>query len=297
MSNDEKYGLSRRKALLGLGTIGAAGAGAGFGTSALFSDTESFTNNQITAGTLDMEVTATIEETVDNTYWNNLELTGTEVTADGDAVNVGLIVDDAKPGDWAIVCFDITIEDNPGFVRIRTENLTSSENGFTEPEPEDSNSEGELDDAILSTLWSEYDGGGRTSLSGLDGTTNNLGGTQSSHSYDPSRGEGGVVSTNIEYTTLQEANDAFADNVVVGSGGTPAIVGSNYTDVNGSAPDEPAADEDPFEICLLLEIPTEVGNEIQGDSVSFDIVFESEQVRNNSDPFNGSSAVSNSTGS
>jgi len=39
----EKFKLSRRKALLGLGTIGLAGAGAGVGTSALFTDKESFT--------------------------------------------------------------------------------------------------------------------------------------------------------------------------------------------------------------------------------------------------------------
>ena len=56
MSNDSKYSLSRRKALLGLGTVGVAGAGAGVGTSALFSDTESFEDNTLTAGELNLIV-------------------------------------------------------------------------------------------------------------------------------------------------------------------------------------------------------------------------------------------------
>lgn len=53
---DDGYDLSRRQALLGLGTIGVASAGAGAGTFAYFSDTESSTGNQIQAGTLDLEV-------------------------------------------------------------------------------------------------------------------------------------------------------------------------------------------------------------------------------------------------
>jgi Ca-activated chloride channel family protein len=48
--------LSRRKLLAGIGAVGAASAGAGLGTSAYFSDTESFTNNTLTAGTLDLKL-------------------------------------------------------------------------------------------------------------------------------------------------------------------------------------------------------------------------------------------------
>jgi predicted ribosomally synthesized peptide with SipW-like signal peptide len=52
----ERLELSRRKALAALGTIGVASAGAGLGTSAYFSDQETFENNRLTAGTLDMVV-------------------------------------------------------------------------------------------------------------------------------------------------------------------------------------------------------------------------------------------------
>ncbi|MGM0372744.1 MAG: SipW-dependent-type signal peptide-containing protein [Halobacteriota archaeon] len=50
------FEISRRKTLAALGTIGAASAGAGLGTSAWFSDTESFEGNTLTAGTLDLKV-------------------------------------------------------------------------------------------------------------------------------------------------------------------------------------------------------------------------------------------------
>ncbi len=54
----EKNGLklSRRKALAGIGGIGVASAGAGLGTSAFFSDAESFDNNTLTAGELDLRI-------------------------------------------------------------------------------------------------------------------------------------------------------------------------------------------------------------------------------------------------
>ncbi|MEF8778470.1 MAG: SipW-dependent-type signal peptide-containing protein [Natronomonas sp.] len=53
---NERFNISRRKALASLGTIGVASASAGLGTSAYFSDQETFENNQLTAGTLDMKV-------------------------------------------------------------------------------------------------------------------------------------------------------------------------------------------------------------------------------------------------
>jgi len=54
--SEDKFSLSRRKALAALGTIGVASAGAGLGTSAYFSDQETFENNSLTAGTLDLGV-------------------------------------------------------------------------------------------------------------------------------------------------------------------------------------------------------------------------------------------------
>jgi predicted ribosomally synthesized peptide with SipW-like signal peptide len=54
--SDDDFELSRRKALAAVGTIGVASAGAGLGTSAYFSDQETFENNRLVAGTLDLKV-------------------------------------------------------------------------------------------------------------------------------------------------------------------------------------------------------------------------------------------------
>jgi len=54
--NDDTIGLSRRKMLVGLGAVGVASAGAGLGTTAYFNDTESFDDNTLTAGELDLFV-------------------------------------------------------------------------------------------------------------------------------------------------------------------------------------------------------------------------------------------------
>ena len=54
--NDQTYALSRRKVLGALGAVGIASAGAGLGTTAYFNDTESFENNTLTAGELDLKV-------------------------------------------------------------------------------------------------------------------------------------------------------------------------------------------------------------------------------------------------
>ncbi|MFA9517926.1 SipW-dependent-type signal peptide-containing protein [Halopenitus sp. H-Gu1] len=56
MRNDEQHGLSRRTVLAGLGTIGIGAAGAGMGTTAYLSDEETFTGNELVAGSLDLKL-------------------------------------------------------------------------------------------------------------------------------------------------------------------------------------------------------------------------------------------------
>ena len=53
---DDGFELTRRKALAGLGGIGVASTGAGFGTTAYFSDTEKFEENTLTSGELDLKM-------------------------------------------------------------------------------------------------------------------------------------------------------------------------------------------------------------------------------------------------
>ena len=57
MTNEPNlHELSRRKVLAGLGAVGIASAGAGLGTTAFFSDSETFDDNTLTAGELDLLV-------------------------------------------------------------------------------------------------------------------------------------------------------------------------------------------------------------------------------------------------
>jgi len=53
---DDNIELTRRKLLGSVGALGVAGATAGYGTSALFTDTEAFGDDSIVAGTLDLKV-------------------------------------------------------------------------------------------------------------------------------------------------------------------------------------------------------------------------------------------------
>ncbi|WP_435154862.1 SipW-dependent-type signal peptide-containing protein [Haladaptatus sp. DFWS20] len=54
--SDKKPNLTRRKALLGLGGIGAGAAFGGAGTMAWLNDKEISRNNTVTAGKLDLKV-------------------------------------------------------------------------------------------------------------------------------------------------------------------------------------------------------------------------------------------------
>ena len=290
MTDDEPrlYDLSRRKMLAGLGAVGLASAGAGLGTSAFFSDTEELENNSLTAGTLDMSVTASIVAA--NDFWADQESfqLGASTTADGQDAVVGLVVDDAKPGDWGIVCCEIEVLDNPGYVQVCTEEF--AEAGGANPEPEqaaegDADNDADLGEFLLSTVWQDYAGptdgsagGTKTDLTDLDPVFNNASDLLGLTYADPD--SDGVVDADQHHTNAREANAILDVNdggyIVKDDQGMPLAVGG--------------VDGDSYVFYLLLEIPYAVGNEIQGDSLSFDLVFKTEQVRNNTDPFNNTVA-------
>lgn len=255
---DESIELTRNKILAGLGAVGAAGAAAGAGTSALFSDNEQFTNNELTAGTLNLTVTASVVEASEyfTSSGSGPDIVGNLGTADG-AVVTGLQVRDVKPGDWVILCFEISVEGNPGYVQISADNFAQYENGQTEPEagvddsaggslglPLDGLGQGELQDQLLVEVYDEYDAqsGGNPPRSYLSGKDGQLSGT------------------------AKDVFDRLADGAFLGGRSTPTEVG-------------PA--NSPVKRYFLLELPTAVGNEVQSDAVTFDLVFETEQARNN----------------
>jgi predicted ribosomally synthesized peptide with SipW-like signal peptide len=266
----KRYELTRRKILASVGAVGVAGAGAGLGTSALFSDEESFTNNSITAGTLDMSVTAEVVEASE--YYTSSgagpNVVGEMETADGNAV-VGLQASDVKPGDWIIICFEISVGDNPAYVRVSAEDFAQYENGQTEPEgdvdssgggslgmPQNGQGAGELQDKLVAEVYDGYDGSDDSSppRSHLGGKHPNLSGT------------------------AQSTFEQFATGVVIGGFADPTPVGSGSNSPTN------------LKRYLLLELPADVGNEVQSDAIEFDLVFDAVQVRNN-DGFEPSSSL------
>ena len=290
MSNDKKYSLSRRKALLGLGTVGVAGAGAGVGTSALFTDTENFEDNTIQAGTSNLKAefgVAAIESTA------TVEELGTSidvVEADGDAIEAAVNVGDMKPGDTVILRLTVEVESNPMYVASRVTEASDSENTpNTEPEnatqdagtnPDTGSDalpgEGDLDNQMNVRLGYDSAQIGGTVNRTLDGSI----------TADP----GSSTTTATAFLNDLMTDDGLIyrgrnDGVTAPPGGHADSAGSP-TRIGGDTSNS-LVDREEVTHFIEFALPDAVGNEVQGDSFSFNIEIAGEQVRNNS--------VSNST--
>ncbi|MFB6163936.1 MAG: VWA domain-containing protein [Haloarculaceae archaeon] len=174
MNDDDPqlYNLSRRKVLGGLGAIGLASAGAGLGTSAYFTDTELFTDNAITAGTLDLKLDykatydggpgrlSDLEEFYpdaqdlgdgvylldqtprpgSNEAWEEFLAEygycgegSDDYLVNGDGIPV-FNLQDVKPGDSGEVTISLHLCDNPAWLEMNGELVENLENGVVEPE-------------------------------------------------------------------------------------------------------------------------------------------------------------------
>jgi len=135
--DDNNIGLSRRRVLGGLGAIGVASAGAGLGTTAFFSDSESFENNTITAGQFELAVTQSTHFVdqdgigPDEGTFDTMLATAQAQDETIEVLDGFLDITDAKPGDVYQYCWDICVKHNPGYVQITlaSEESTGNENG------------------------------------------------------------------------------------------------------------------------------------------------------------------------
>lgn len=258
----EKYELSRRKALGGLATIGLAGAGAGLGTSAYFSDEESFANNELTAGELDLAVQANVYEYQGSANDGGQSFGGTVNGGD----EVQQVLDDVKPGDysWGRFCFSIV--DNPGYIWAGGELTSNDENTVTEPEAKadgenngysesEIDGDGELADAVQGCLFYATPG-----------------------DYTPSD-QGRPTDTGAPGEVILEGS--LREMLAVLQTGVP-LDGSDE-DGRQAFPGDEEESFDDDERCLGFwwEVPTDVGNEIQTDSLTFDLTFYAVQERHN----------------
>jgi len=261
--NDDTIGLSRRKMLVGLGAVGVASAGAGLGTTAYFNDTETFVNNELTAGSLDLFVHVDYSED-QGSYAQYSTEPGTYV--DGNVVGIdgqgstgeplSIQVSDLKPGDSGEGEFCFSIVDNPAYMWMCGELTENAENGQSEPEMDvdDTPDEGELADAMQVTV---------SYCTDVEGET--------------------VIGEEI-------ISDSLANVMLALQAGIPL---SGDGDAGASLADRPAFEgvTEPFvdgepniaEQCVCFEwvVPTSVENEIQTDSVAFDFEFYAVQARHN----------------
>ena len=323
---DDRFELTRRKALAALGTIGAASAGAGLGTSAYFSDQETFENNQLTAGTLDMKVAATeyysdwssdeaeyagmaadagstdirlppgsgqddaqaiaIDIDGDNyanffdalstdengTPYNRVNggvsaatddgLCGDTPEADADGPVI-IDIGDVKPGDFGGAQFAFELCDNPGYVWLTGGLDSASEGGTTEPERDDPDEESgvvELLDEIQVAYGVGPINGGTSAFEDTDSDDDG---------FEP-----------VEQYTLREFLATLDGDGIALDGDIDAEVGGGTGEQGCFAgnPDEGSA---VHQVSVVWWLPIDHGNQVQSDSVTFDLGFYTEQCRHN----------------
>ena len=261
--NGRTVGLSRRKMLVGLGAVGVASAGAGLGTTAYFNDTETFENNELTAGSLDLFVHVDYSED-QGSYAQYSTEPGTYV--DGNVVGIegqqiegeslSIQVSDLKPGDSGEGEFCFSIVDNPAYMWMCGELTANDENGMTEPEMgDDETPGGDLADAMQVTV-----------------------------SYCTPDGDGGNdIGDEIVSGSLAEVMDALVEGVPLSGDGDAGAALADRPAFEGVT--EAFTDGEPnvAEQCVCFEwiVPTSVENEIQTDSVMFDFEFFAVQSRHN----------------
>jgi predicted ribosomally synthesized peptide with SipW-like signal peptide len=310
---DDTLELTRRKILISAGAIGIAGAGAGYGTGALFSDVESFTNNSITAGTANLVVEAgvvSISSGLANNGTVEIEDATEDSDGDDDTLTVdgtpdpalGLTVGDMKPGDSFIIRVTVEVEDNPMYVsavlpgddsvddsenRPNPEPENSTQDAGTNPDVEDGSGAGNGSDAVGDGTGDDAGDLDNELLVtfGWDDDRNSLHDNSLEGSISPESGFDGS-SSKTATAFLAELDSGYTyrgqQGADPGSGppgghadsGSPTRIGDNSN-----------ADRDKVTHFIEFELPLDVGNEVMGDSVSFDLAFQAEQVRNNDDSF------------
>ncbi|QCJ46898.1 TasA family protein [Haloprofundus sp. MHR1] len=257
----EKLELSRRNVLLGIGTVGLASAGAGVGTTAYFSDEESLTGNTFTAGKLDLTVDyKTKYDGAENDDSGNVR-----GHVDGAPAVGTYALGDVKPGDSGCLEFCFEIEDNPAYMWACGDLLANDENGRNDPEAlvDDTGGQkgnGELADAIDAKLY-YCEAPGEVEAQGGE------------HDHDDDTDGSNVIVTGTLGEVLRTLStgvplDAGMDGDAKAGRQRPYAMENRAGNVTGPC------------LCLEWHIDFEaVGNEIQSDSIEFDVAFHALQAR------------------
>jgi predicted ribosomally synthesized peptide with SipW-like signal peptide len=304
---DDRFDISRRSVLGALGTIGVASAGAGLGTSAYFSDQETFENNQLTAGTLDMKVSwaehysdwsedeaefASMEDGelvvedregfMDATLQEQFPDEGTRAEIeDGDVSPCEALADvpddlekpvidlgDVKPGDFGEVTFDFALCDNPGYVWLNGSLLDAAENGLTEPEADDPDEEEGVVELLDEIQVTVWHDDGDNVLEDPETIV-------TYREFEPNPISSAIAVSGedriIERGTLREVLARLS----VGNG--IPLDADPTTDGRDCFTNSPTI----HYVGFAWELPVDHANEVQSDAATFDLGFYTEQCRHN----------------
>jgi len=242
MTDNQTIRLTRRRALGGLAAIGVASAGAGIGTSAYFSDQEAFEDNSIMAGEFGLEVEQEIHD-IDQDGIGPDELEFDENEDDGVWAVDPIEITDAKPGDEYEFCWEITVLDNPGYVALAAESTD-----------EDGVEAGNID---IDDLWDIDDEDDLETLGEV---------LEVEELVVENEDNDEEVDLTDEYDTLTDLLEDKEAGLVLEDDDGDAIEFD---------PDET------WSLCVDLAISTDVGNEIQGATLEWDLAIYAEQQRHN----------------
>ncbi len=290
--DNSKTGLSRRKMLGGIGMIGVASAGAGLGTTAYFSDRTSFRDNHLEAGQLELFV--------DFKYYEDQGIRGiqegdgtvaghklVEVSEDYYDVEykdpVSIDLDDLKPGDFGKYKLCFNIHDNPAYLWL-CGHLT--ENNLGKLNRPKKKAIAELKDEYDEDWYKDLD----TESEEMDGFLGDAldvlvyycDEDEHGEDFDQQVTKEDVEDDLIAHGSLKEVLADLKNGFPLdGNGELDSGVenrncydGTEYTAADNGEKENPC-------VCFQWSLSTEVGNEIQNDSVKFDLDFFAEQCRHN----------------
>ncbi len=274
----KKIKLTRRSALAGLGTIGLAAAGAGLGTSAFLNDQETIKQNTFQAGTLNLQLDWCW-------YYDGAKMEYGHQDAADNIVKKGPMfkLEDVKPGDHGCGVISVHVTDNPAYVWLRANNFRNEENGYAINEPRnsgdgdvnspgDANGMGELANNInlVAAPLCCVTPGTKTSeeLAKKHSTE-----TVDLANYSTTANKSDMVESDTAVAPYYAYSLGTLDQAMTGVLGNGVNLGPHTKDSTCF-----------YGFCWC--IPTEASNEIETDTVSFDLEFFAEQTRHNPNPQN-----------
>jgi len=255
--------LTRRRLLAGIGTVGAGLGVVGTGTMALLSDEESSENNSVTAGTLDLELDWV-------KYYHGRE-SRTDVQRPTNDPGPMFEIEDLKPGDCGGGVVSIHVEEAPAHIWGAIDVTENAEHGLEEPERgahgEDGTPVGDLASELRTVVKPHGYLPGGSDL--MEREREQFVREHCSDGDDFDESDCYYIGS---FRRLAEA----ADDGYLLDGGLDAFDGEEQSFPAGSI----------YLINLHWWLPESVGNEIQGDELTFSLSFGAVQSRHVDTPEN-----------